>query len=158
MIGTGLTEADEGDLPTHRPRTVDAAAITLLRDLHTNLWGSLKNTLDIDRVALGALMLTNLGGMVLTIVAANKPVPLLATIAALGTIDFFLFRIFRNSQSEGRRVIALLTDIYSDHGLGPYFDQMREEFFVERYRIRLLLCPVLFALAVVLGLAFGLAG
>jgi hypothetical protein len=33
---------------------------------------------------------------------------------------------------------------------------MREEFFVERYQLRLRLCSVLFGLAVILGLAFGL--
>jgi hypothetical protein len=140
------------------PRLAEVAAVPLLRDLHSNLWLSLKNTLDVDRVALGALILANFGGMVLTIIAEDRPVPLLATIGALGVIDLLLYRTFKTSQTEARRIVALLTDIYTDHGLAPYFDQMRDEFYVERYRIRLLLCPILFALAVVLGLAFGWSG
>ncbi len=147
----------KGDLAITGAPTDHPGAVALLRDLHTNLWGSLKSTLDVDRVALGALMLSNLGAIVLIIVAADRPIPLLVTVAALGVIDFFLYRIFKNSQREVQRLIHLLTDIYADHGLGSYFNQMREEFYVERYRIRLLLCPVLFGLAVALGLAFGLA-
>jgi hypothetical protein len=150
-----LPPEESGNLPV-RPLQ-DAAAVTLLRDLHSNLWSSLKNTLDVDRVALGALILANFGGMVLTIIAASagNVVPLIASVGALGVVDLLLHRTFKTSQTEARRIVALLTDIYTDHGLAPYFDQMRDEFYVERYRIRLLLCPILFVLAVVLGLAFG---
>jgi hypothetical protein len=51
----------------------------------------------------------------------------------------------------------LPTEIYSDHDVGQYFDELREDYFLERYRLRLALCPVLFGLAILLGLAFGLA-
>lgn len=134
------------------------AQIALLRDLNANLWASLKNTVDTDKVTLSALYLSNLGGMVLTIVAAEHPIPLIATVGSLGVINLFLYRIFKNSQREMRRIISLLTDVYTDHGLGQYFDQLREDYYVERYNLRLQLCPVLFGIAVVLGLAFGLAG
>lgn len=142
------------DLPVPT-ESMHPARIALLQDLHTSLWTSLKNTLDVDKVALGALILTNLGGMIMIIAAGDEWIPALAAILALGVIDFFLYQLFATSQAEVRRLISLLTDLYHDHGLGSYFDQMREEFYVERYALRLRLCGVLFALAVILGLAFG---
>lgn len=145
------------DWPLTKPVSDHPAAVTLLGDLQGNLWASLRHTLDLDKVTLTALWLSNLGGMVLTTVAGKHVVPQVATIAALGVVDFFIYRIFRNSRTEARRIIELLTEIYTDHGLGQYFDQLREDYFLERYRLRLLLCPVLFALAVGLGLAFALA-
>ena len=81
--------------------------------------------------------------------------PFVATVVALGVVDTFIYRIFRNSQTEARRVVSLLSEMYADHGLSQYFDQLREDYLVERYRLRLLLCPILFALALFLGLAFG---
>ena len=133
------------------------AAGILLGDLHANIWSSLRHTLDIDRVTVFALWMANFGGMVMTIIAAQTDlrVPLMATVFALGVVDYFLYRIFRNSQSEARRLIALLTEIYADHGLGQYFDELREEYFVERYNLRLTLCPVLLGVALLLGFAFG---
>ena len=133
------------------------AAVPLLTDLQSNLWASLRHTLDVDKVTLTALWLSNLGGMVLTILAQHQTIPRLVTVASLGIVDFFIFRTFQNSLTEARRLINLLTEIYTDHGLGAYFDQLREDYFIERYRIRLILCPVLFGIAVALGLAFGLA-
>jgi hypothetical protein len=52
--------------------------------------------------------------------------------------------------------VSLLSDVYTDHGQG-LFDQLREEYYVERYDLRRQLCLVLFGIAVVLGLAFGLS-
>ena len=66
--------------------------------------------------------------------------PFIATLVALGVIDFFIYRIFHSSRAEACRLILLLTDIYTDHWLGKYFDQLREEFYVERYSIRFVLC------------------
>jgi hypothetical protein len=142
----GMPAADRG-----------SAASILLGDLHANIWSSLRHTLDVDRVTVLALWLANFGGMVMTIIAAQTElrIPLVATVFALGVVDYFLYRVFRNSQSEARRLIALLTEIYADHGLGQYFDELREDYFVERYNLRLRLCPVLLALALVLGFAFG---
>lgn len=144
------------DLPFKPPEPINPASIALLTDLHTSLWASLKNTLDVDKVALGGLILSNFGGMVMLMVAGGKWIPLAATVLALGVIDLFLYQLFKTSQTEVRRVVSLLSDMYADHGLGSYFDQMREDFFVERYQLRLRLCSVLFGLAVILGLAFGL--
>jgi hypothetical protein len=145
------------DWPLTKATAEHPAAATLLSDLQSNLWMSLRHTLDTDKVTLGALWLTNLGGMVLTIIAAKHPIPLAASIVSLGVVDLFIYHLFRNSRTEAQRIISLLTEIYTDHGVGQYFDQLREDYFLERYRLRLLLCPVLFALALVLGLAFGLA-
>jgi hypothetical protein len=136
---------------------VTAAGILLLKDLHTNLWAALRSTLDTDRVALSALWLCNLGGLIVIATAAGEPVPLGATVAALGVIDFFLLRIFESSRREVRRVVSLLSDVYADHGLGAYFDQLREDYYLERYDLRRQLCIVLFGLATVLGLVFGLS-
>jgi hypothetical protein len=146
------------NLPAVPGDSSDPAQVALLRDLNTNLWASIKSTVDTDKVTTSALYLSNLGGMVLTIIASDHTLPLVATVGSLGVINLFLYRIFKNSQMELRRVISLLTDVYTDHGLGAYFDQMREEYFVERYKLRLQLCPVLFGIAVVLGMAFGFAG
>jgi hypothetical protein len=146
------------DWPLTKPVSDHPAAVTLLSDLQGNLWASLRHTLDLDKVTLTALWLSNLGGMILTTVAGKHPVPQAATITALGVVDVFIYRIFRNSRTEAQRIISLLTDIYTDHGVGQYFDQLREDYFLERYRLRLLLCPVLFVLAIGLGLAFGLGG
>ena len=152
--------------PPHRPpqlpvadpdagAAVNPASAGLLNDLQANLWQSLRHTVDLDRVTIGALWLSNFGGMILAVIAGQELVPFGATMLALGVVDFFIYRLFKTSQTEARRVVALLSDIYTDHGLGKYFDQMREEFFVERYSIRLALCPVLWGLALVLGVAFG---
>ena len=146
------------ELPVRQPSSESPAAVTLLNDLQANLWSSLRHTIDLDRVTLSALWLSNLGGMVLTIIAGHKPVPFIATVAALGVVDVFIYRIFHSSREETRRLVLLLTDIYTDHGLGKYFDQLREQFFVERYGIRLALCPALFVLALLLGLAFSSSG
>ena len=143
------------DVPARPSDLGTPAALGLLNDLQANLWSSLRHTVDLDRVTLSALWLSNLGGMILAIVAGSKPVPFAATMITLGVVDFFIYRVFRGSQQEARQLISLLSDIYSDHGLGKYFDQMREEFFVARYGIRLALCPVLFGLALLLGVAFG---
>ena len=137
------------------PAASNPAAAGLLNDLQSNLWSSLRHTVDLDRVTIGALWLSNFGGMILAVIAGQELVPFGATMLALGVVDFFIYRLFKTSQTEARRVVALLSDIYTDHGLGKYFDQMREEFFVERYSIRLALCPVLWGLALVLGVAFG---
>ena len=131
------------------------AAARLLHDLQSNLWASLRHTVDLDRVTIGALWLSNFGGMILAIIAGNEPVPFGATMLALGVVDFFIYRVFKTSHRETQRVIGLLSDIYADHGLGKYFDQMRGEYFFDRYGVRLALCPVLFGLALVLGVAFG---
>jgi hypothetical protein len=144
------------DWPLTKPVSDNPAAVTLLGELQSNLWASLRHNLDLDKVTLAALWLSNLGGMILTTIAGKHLIPQVATIATLGIVDFFIYRIFRNSRTEARRIIGLLTEIYTDHGLGQYFDQLREDYFLERYRLRLLLCPVLFVLAVGLGLAFGL--
>ncbi|HEY7682171.1 MAG TPA: hypothetical protein VH879_05975 [Gemmatimonadales bacterium] len=144
------------DWPLTRLDADRPIALALLSDLQSNLWASLRHTLDLDRVTLAALWLSNLGGMVLTVVSGKHWLPLTATVGALGVVDYFIHRIFRNSRDEARRLVFLLTEIYTDHGLGSYFDQLREDYFVERYRLRLALCPILFALAVGLGLAFGL--
>lgn len=147
-------------LPTRiagAPPPVSAAGVEILKDLHTNLWGALKATLDTDRIALSALWMSNLAGMVVIGITAGEPLPLAATIGALGVVDFFLLRIFESSRREVRRVVALLSEVYADHGLGQYFDQLREEYYVERYDLRRQLCIVLFGTAVLLGLAFGLS-
>ena len=150
------------DWPTP-PQAFSPGAVALLSDLHGNLWASLRHTLDTDKVTLGALWLSNLGGMALMIVATGLATgstqpnrwPLAACIISLGVINAFIYRIFYNSQMEARRIIALLADLYADHGLAQYFDQLREDYFVERYKIRLVLCPVLFVLALILGISFG---
>lgn len=134
-----------------------AAGVELLKDLHTNLWGALRSTLDTDRVALSALWLCNLGGLIVIAMTSGEPVPLAATVGALGVVDFFLFRIFESSRREVRRLVSLLSDVYTDHGLGQYFDQLREDYYVERYDLRRQLTVVLFVIAIVLGLAFGLS-
>lgn len=144
-------------VPPEDTPSVTPAGIVLLHDLHTNLWGALRSTLDTDRVALAALWLCNLGGLIVIATAAGEPVPLGATVAALGVIDFFLIRIFESSRREVRRLVALLSDVYTDHGLGAYFDQLREDYYVERYDLRRQLCIVLFGIATVLGLVFGLS-
>jgi hypothetical protein len=139
------------------PTPPTAAGVLLLKDLNTNLWGALRSVHDTDRVALSALWLCNLAGLVVIASAAGEPMPLAATVGALGVIDFFLFRIFESSRREVRRLVSLLSDVYSDHGLGAYFDQLREDYHVERYDLRRQLCVVLFGIAVVLGLTFGLS-
>ncbi len=131
-------------------------AATLLRDLNTNLWASLKHTFDTDRVTLTTLYLSNLGGLVLVIASAEKTLPLMATVGALGVINSIIYTTFKNSQREMRRLIALLSDVYTDAGLGKYFDQLREQYYVDRYETWLKLCPTLFGIALVVGLAFGL--
>lgn len=150
-----LQHVPEAEPPA--PVPVTAAGIVLLKDLHTHLWGALRSTLDTDKVALSALWLCNLTGLVVIATAAGEPVPLAGTVAALGVIDYFLYRIFESSRREVRRLVSLLSDVYTDHGLGAYFDQLREEYYVERYDLRRQLCLVLFGIAVVLGLAFGLS-
>lgn len=137
---------------------VSPAGVELLKDLHANLWGALKATTDTDRVALSALWLSNLAGLGVIAAASSQPVPLVATIGALGVIDLYLYRIFNSSRREVRRLVSLLSEVYTDHGLGAYFDQLREDYYVERYDLRRQLCVVLFGIAVALGLAFGLSG
>jgi hypothetical protein len=147
---------DPGLAPSGLPVS-SPAAVALLSELQSNLWASLRHTLDLDKVTLTALWLSNFGGMILLISAGKHSIPLVASIVALGVVDLFIYRFFQNSQAEARRLISLLTEIYTDNGLGQYFDQLREDYFLERYRLRLLLCPILLAVAIVLGLAFGLA-
>jgi len=52
---------------------------------------------------------------------------------------------------------APVTAAGTDHGLGAYVDQLREDYSVERYDLRRQLCVVLFGIATVLGLVFGLS-
>jgi oligopeptide/dipeptide ABC transporter ATP-binding protein len=72
------------DWPLTRLDADRPIALALLSDLQSNLWASLRHTLDLDRVTLAALWLSNLGGMVLTVVSGKHWLPLTATVGALG--------------------------------------------------------------------------
>ena len=146
------------DLPVPVEGSPDAGRTVLLRDLSVNLWASLKQTLDMDKVAVSALWLANLGGfgLIWGAAAAENPAPVAATVGALGVVNFFLLRMFDASREEVRRLVSLLSDVYTDHGLGQYFDQLREDYYVRRYDLRRKLCISLFVVAIALGFAFGL--
>jgi len=125
----------------------------LLRELHANLWGSLRHVFNTDRVLLAVLYATNFAGFVVLATAsphqaATKAVTAVAVVLLNGLILLSL----QNSQKEVLSVVRTLIEMYKDNGLGKYFDDSKLEYYRRRYALWTFLVPSLAGVAIVLGL------
>jgi hypothetical protein len=131
----------------------------LMRELHANLWGSLRHVFNTDRVLLGVLYLTNFAGFVLLAsVSHGEPTAGIVTVAAIVLLDSLISLSLSNSKREVLNLTSTLIDIYKDHGLGKYFDDSKLQYYRRRYALWTALVPAVAAAAITLGLIIGLHG
>lgn len=131
----------------------------LLKDLHENLWGSLRHTFNTDRVLLGVTYLVNFGGFVLLLILF--PENMLAGVASIGclmAVNVLIVLSLRNSKQETLTLVATLAQIYSDNDLGKYFDENKAEYYRRRYSLWLALVPIVMLCAITLALLVKFAG
>ena len=84
----------------------------LMRELHSNLWASLRHVFNTDRVLLGVLYLTNFAGFVmLASVSRNEPIAALATVVAMVLLDTLIGLSLSNSKREVLALTSTLIDI-----------------------------------------------
>jgi hypothetical protein len=128
----------------------------LLKELHANLWGSLRHIFNTDRVLLAVLYLTNFSGfVVLSAGSQHRLATVAVTLAAIVILNALIFLSLNNSKREVLSVIRTLIEIYKDGGLGKYFDDSKLEYYRRRYTLWSLLVPTLAGVAIVLGLVIG---
>ena len=100
----------------------------LLKELHANLWGSLRHIFNTDRVLLAVLYLTNFSGfVVLSTASQHRLATLGVTLIAFVILNALIFLSLNNSKREVLSVICTLIEIYKDGGLGKYFDDSKLE-------------------------------
>ena len=74
----------------------------LMRELHSNLWASLRHVFNTDRVLLGVLYLTNFAGFVMPAsVSRNEPIAALATVVAMVLLDTLDRSLPKQQQARG---------------------------------------------------------
>lgn len=135
----------------------------LLRELHANLWGSLRRTYSTDLLLLAVLYIVNFTGFLIILSVArglsaqNAVIPIVATIISLPILNMLFLLSLRNSRQEVERLIYTLTELYKDNGLDKYFDVSRAEYYKRRYQLWTVLTPTIMAIAIILGLAIGFA-
>jgi hypothetical protein len=128
----------------------------LLRELHTNLWGSLRHIFNTDRVLLAVLYATNFAGfVVLSNYSQHHPATTAVTIVAIVLLNALMLLSLNNSKREVLSVIRTLIEMYKDGGLGKYFDDSKLEYYRHRYALWSFLVPTLAGVAIVLGLVIG---
>ena len=131
----------------------------LMRELHSNLWASLRHVFNTDRVLLGVLYLTNFAGFVmLASVSRNEPIAALATVVAMVLLDTLIGLSLSNSKREVLALTSTLIDIYKDHGLGKYFDDSKLQYYRRRYALWTAMVPAVAVAAATLGLIVGFHG
>jgi len=131
----------------------------LLKDLHENLWGSLRHTFNTDRVLLGITYLVNFGGFVLLLILfPNKLLAGVVSIGCLVAVDTLIVLSLRNSKQEALTLVATLAQIYSDNGLGKYFDENKTLYYRRRYSLWLALVPILMLCAVLVAVVVKFSG
>jgi hypothetical protein len=125
----------------------------LLRELHANLWGSLRHVFNTDRVLLGVLYATNFAGfIVLASESLHQPVTTAVTVVAVVLLNGLILLSLNNSQKEVLSVVRTLIEMYRDNGLGKYFDEAKFEYYRRRYTLWSYLVPSLACAAILLGL------
>jgi hypothetical protein len=128
----------------------------LLRELHTNLWGSLRHIFNTDRVLLAVLYATNFAGfVVLSNYSQHHPATTAVTLVAIVLLNALMLLSLNNSKREVLSVIRTLIEMYKDGGLGKYFDDSKLEYYRRRYALWSFLVPSLAGVAIVLGLVIG---
>ena len=131
----------------------------LMRELHANLWASLRHVFNTDRVLLGVLYLTNFAGFVmLASVSRSEPTAALVTVVAMVLLDSLIGLSLGNSKREVLALTSTLIDIYKDHGLAKYFDDSKLQYYRRRYGLWTALVPAVAVAAIALGLIIGLHG
>jgi hypothetical protein len=125
----------------------------LLRELHANLWGSLRHVFNTDRVLLAVLYATNFAGFVaLATASPHQAATRAVTAVAVVLLNGLILLSLRNSQKEVLSVVRTLIEMYKDDGLGKYFDDSKLEYYRRRYALWTFLVPSLAGVAIVLGL------
>jgi len=125
----------------------------LLKELHGNLWGSLRHVFNTDRVLLAVLYATNFAGfVVLATESLHQPATTAVTVIAIVLLNGLILLSLNNSQKEVLSLIRTLIEMYKDNGLGKYFDDGKFEYYRRRYALWSVLVPSLAGAAILLGL------
>jgi len=125
----------------------------LLRELHANLWSSLRHVFNTDRVLLAVLYATNFAAfVVLASESLHQPATTAVTIVAVVLLNGLILLSLNNSQKEVLSLIGTLIEMYNDDGLGKYFDNSKLEYYRRRYALWTYLVPSLTVAAILLGL------
>jgi hypothetical protein len=125
----------------------------LLRELHANLWASLRHVFNTDRVLLAVLYATNFAGfVVLAAESLHQPVTTGVTVVAIVLLNGLILLSLNNSKEEVLSLIRILIEMYKDNGLGKYFDDSKLEYYRRRYALWTFLVPSLAGAAILLGL------
>ena len=128
----------------------------LLKDLHSNLWMSLRHIFNTDRILLAVLYTINFAGfLMLTIVSGNRPWVAVVTVVSLISLNGLILLSLKNSKREALALIQTLGEMYKDHELGKYFDEAKMEYYQRRYILWQILTPTLMLIAITLGLVLG---
>jgi hypothetical protein len=131
----------------------------LMRELHANLWGSLRHVFNTDRILLGVLYVTNFSGFVmLASISRTEPTAALVTVVAVILLDSLIGLSLSNSKREALALISTLIEVYKDHGLAKYFDDSKLLYFRRRYTLWAALVPAVAGAAIALGLMIGFHG
>jgi hypothetical protein len=129
----------------------------LLRDLHVNLWNSLRHVFNTDRVLLGVLYVTNFAGFVtLASISRSEHSAAVVTVVALILLNGLIGLSLSNSKKEVLALTKTLIDMYRDNGLEKYFDDSKLQYYRHRYALWAALVPAVAAVAISLGLMIGL--
>jgi hypothetical protein len=125
----------------------------LLKELHANLWGSLRHVFNTDRVLLAVLYATNFAGfIVLATESLHQPVTTAVTVVAIILLNGLILLSLNNSQKEVLSLVRTLIEMYKDNGLGKYFNDAKFEYYRRRYALWSFLVPSLTGAAILLGL------
>jgi hypothetical protein len=131
----------------------------LMRELHANLWGSLRHVFNTDRVLLGVLYVITFAGFVmLASISRNEPTAALAAVVAMILLNGLIALSLNNSKKEVLALLGTLIELYKDHGLEKYFDSSTLQYYSRRYTLWAVLVPALAGVAIALGLIIGLHG
>lgn len=128
----------------------------LMRELHTNLWSSLRHVFNTDRVLLLVLYVTNFSGFVLlaNVTHTNRAAAAVAVVAMI-LLSVLIGLTLSNSKKEVLALISTLIDVYQDHGLAKYFNDSKIEYYRRRYTLWEILVPAVAIVAIILGLLIG---
>lgn len=132
------------------------AEASLLTDLHSNLWGSLRHVFNTDRLLLAVTYAINFAGfLLLSAVWAQRPLARVFAILALVVLNGLIMLSLHNSKLEAVALLSSLASLYHDQGLGKYFDESRLLYYRRRYSLWLVLTPTLCAAAIAIAFALG---
>ena len=126
----------------------------LLNELHQNLWNSLKQIFDTDKISIAAAYGINISTFVLLLISSKNLAATITVIIAAIIFNLLILTAFKSSKSEVESIFQSIDLIYSDNDLQKYFNTSKADFYSRRYSLWMILTP--FLMVACIGIAFAL--